>query len=309
VEDEEHEREQVSRAGTVDDFASSHWSIHATSAVFLGTAGTTPDRALFFLKIRHMRIPCRTLLALLLPLAFLGCRNDDDVVEPTPTTPASTGTLRIVVVPKWEGGPFALNTVYTNVSDYRVKVEAIKFYLGNVRLLTGTTSSDVKDVDYFDLHNGAVSKDWTAEPGTWTGLHIGFGVPQALNDADPIVYPPGHPLDLANATYWGWAQAYRFFQFDGRYDMDAGGTAAPALPFSMHTGLNACYTEFDLDLGTGVTITAGNTTTLTIDLAVDRFFYTAADTLDLATENQTHGTNLPLALELTNNAIHSFSVE
>ncbi len=270
--------------------------------------GTHPQRH-SVLQIRHMRIPSRTLLALFLPFAFIGCRNDDDVVEPTPTPPATTGVLRLVVVPKWEGGPFAMNSVYANVNDYRVKVEAIKFYLGDVRLLTGTTSTLAKDIDYFDLHNGAVTKQWTVEPGTWTGMHLGFGVPQALNDADPIDYPPGHPLDLAYATYWGWAQAYRFLQFDGRYDLDANGTGAPALPFSMHTGLNACYTEFDLDLGDGLTITAGNTTTLTVDLAVDRFFYTETDTLDLATENQTHGTNLPLALELTDNAIRSFSVE
>ncbi len=250
----------------------------------------------------------RTLLALLLPLAFAGCRNDDEV-EPTPTPDPTTGTLRLVVIPKWEGGPFAMNTVYHNVNDYRVKVDGIKFYLGDVRLLTGTSSALAKDIDYFDLQNGTVTKEWAVQPGTWTGMHIGFGVPQALNDADPIVYPPGHPLDLANATYWGWAQAYRFLQFDGRYDLDPNGTAAPASPFSMHTGLNACYTEFNLDLGSGVTITAGNTTTLTLDLAVDRFFYTETDTLDLSTENQTHGTNMPLAVELTTNAIHSFSVE
>lgn len=255
-----------------------------------------------------MHLSARTLIALSLPLLFAGCKPDEEV-EPTPTPTPTTGTLRLVVVPKWEGGPFAMNTVYTNVSDYRVKVEAIKFYLGNVRLLTGTTSTLAKDVDYFDLHNGAVTTEWAVASGTWTGMHIGFGVPQALNDADPINYPPGHPLDLANGTYWSWAMGYRFLIFDGRYDLDANGTGVPASPFSMHTGLNACYTEFDLDLGDGVAITVGNTTTLTLDMAVDRFFYTATDTIDLATENQTHGSNLPLAQELTMNAVHSFTVE
>ncbi len=241
-------------------------------------------------------------------LALAGCKPDEEV-EPTPDPDPTTGTLKVVVVPQWEGGPFALNTEYANVSNYRVKVEAIKFYLGNVQLVSGSTSTVVKDIDYFNLASGSAEVNWTVVPGTWTGMHAGLGVPQALNDADPIVYPPGHPLDLANATYWGWAQAYRFLQFDGRYELDGAGTGPLLQPFSMHTGLNDCYREFDLDLGGEVTVTAGNTTTLTLHLAVDRLFYSATDTLDLATENQTHGTNLPLALELTDNAVHSFSVE
>lgn len=255
-----------------------------------------------------MHIPFRTLLALLLPLAFAGCGPDEEV-EPTPMPPATTGTLRIKVVPEWEGGAFAMNSVYTNVSDYRVKVEAIKFYLGDVRVLNGSSETMVKDIAFFNLGEGRDTLLATVPAGTWTGLRIGLGVPQELNDADPIVYPSGHPLDLANAMYWTWSQAYRFLIFDGRYDLDAGGTDPPAEPFSMHTGLNECYMEFDLDLGTGVTITAGNTTTLTVHLAVDHFFYSGTETLDLATENQTHGTNLPLALELSNNAAQSFSVE
>ena len=255
-----------------------------------------------------MSISSRTLIALLLPLAFVACGPDEEV-EPTPAPPATTGTLRLVVVPKWEGGPFAMNTVYTNVSDYRVKVEAIKFYLGDVRLVAGTTETPVKDIDYFNLATGNAQVQWTVSPGTWTGLRAGLGVPQALNDADPIVYPSGHPLDLAFGTWWSWSQGYRFLQFDGRYDLDGAGTATPVSPFSMHTGMNECYTEFNVDLGAGVTVTAGATTTLTLHMAVDRLFYTATDTVDLATENQTHGTNLPLALELTTNATQSFTVE
>lgn len=256
-----------------------------------------------------MRIPARTLFALALPLAFAGCRNDDDAVEPTPDPTPTTGTLRLVVVPKWEGGPFAMNSVYTNVNDYRVKVEVIKFYLGDVRVVNGSSATTVKDVEFFNLGEGRDTLRATVPAGTWTGLRIGMGVPQVLNNADPIVYPSGHPLDLANAMYWTWAQAYRFLIFDGRYDLDAAGTNPPAEPFSMHTGLNDCYDEFELDLGTGVTITAGSTTTLTLHLAVDHFFYSDTDTLDLVTENQTHGTDLPLALELTDNAAQSFSVE
>jgi len=255
-----------------------------------------------------MSLRSRFFLIALSTVLLWGCGPDEEVapVEPPPPT---TGTLRLVIVPQWQGGPFAINEVYNNVSNYRVRFQGIKFYLGDIRMLTGTTSTTVKDIVYFDLHNGSAAAQWAVEPGTWSGMRMGLGVPQELNDADPIVYPPMHPLDLANGTYWNWANAYRFLQFDGYYDLDGSGTEPFTTGFSIHTGLNACYREFDLDLGSEVSISTGQTTTITLNLAVDRMFYSATDTLDLATENESHGGNLPLALKLTDNTVGSLSVQ
>lgn len=246
--------------------------------------------------------------ALILPLLLVACDRDDEVEpEPQPSTP-TTGTLKLVIRPTWNGAPFVMNQVYHNVNDYRVKVEMLKFYLGNFNLVNGGGSTLARDVAYLDLRFNGDTVTWSGvQPGTYTGVQAGLGVPQALNDADPIDYPAGHPLDLAQGTYWTWAMAYRFLMFDGRYDLDGAGTAAPALPFSMHTGLNACYQEFEIPLGQSLSITAGSTSTLVLDMAIDKFFHSATDTVDLATENQTHGTDLPLALELSANAAHSFS--
>ena len=243
-------------------------------------------------------------------LAMPGCKPDPVEPDPLPAPPVSTtGTLRIQVQPTWEGVPFALNTVYHNVSNYRVKVELLKFYLGNMRLFSGSDTVLVKDVALFDLNNGQLSMTASVPLGTWTGFAAGLGVPMVLNDADPVDYGPGHPLDLANATYWSWGSAYRFVMFDGRYDTDPDGTATPANGFSMHTGLNPLYREFELSVGNGITTSVGNTTTLTLSMAVDAFFYSPTDTLDLVIENQSHGDNGPLSIELTDNVIRSLSVE
>lgn len=247
-------------------------------------------------------------------LVMSGCKHDPVEPDPTPVVPdttqtSTTGTLRLQVEPTWGGAPFALNTVYHNVSDYRVKVELLKFYLGNIRLLSGTDTVLVKDVALFNVENGQLTLEGAVAPGNWTGFAAGLGVPMALNDADPVVYGPGHPLSLANATYWSWGSAYRFVMFDGRYDTDPSGTAAPTNGFSMHTGLNALYRNFELSLGSGITTSTGNTTTLTLAMAVDDFFHSPTDTLDLATENQSHGDNGPLAIKLTDNVVRSFSVQ
>lgn len=254
--------------------------------------------------------PFRLTLPLLAALFLVTCKPDEEV-EPGPQPqPVTTGTLKVVIRPTWNGAPFVMNEVYTNISGYRVKVEGIKFYLGDIRLSNSSTSTLAKDVAYFDLHHNGDTVTWSGvQAGTWNGLGAGLGVPQALNDADPLDYPPGHPLDLALGTYWTWATAYRFLQFDGRYDVNGSATTPPTSPFSMHTGLNACYQEFDLPLNGDLVITAGGSTTLVLDMAVDKFFHSDAGTLDLATENQTHGTNLPLAQKLTNNVVHSISAE
>jgi hypothetical protein len=260
--------------------------------------------------MRHSYPLKRSFLALSLTLGLVACRPDEEV-EPAPTpVPSTTGTLKVVIKPTWNGAPFEMNAVYENVSGYRVKTESIKFYMGDVRLVSGSGTTTVKDVELFNLRYNGDTVTWTGiTPGDYSGISAGFGVPQALNDADPIVYPPGHPLDLAWGNYWTWATAYRFLQFDGRYDLDDVGSVDQ--PFSMHTGVNVCYQEFDRTVPGGLSVTAGSTTTIVLGMAIDRFFYSATDTVDLATENQSHGSDPThaLALELTGNAINSISVE
>lgn len=230
--------------------------------------------------------------------------------EPTPTT--SVGSLRVVVRPTWNGAPFSMYETYENVSGYRVKVEQLKFYLGNVRLVNGSGATLVRNVELFDMvHNGDTVLWSGLGTGTWSGMSLGLGVPQALNDADPIVYPAHHPLDLAHGTYWSWGSGYRFVMFDGKYDTTSTGTGPVLQPFSMHTGMNVCYREFDLPLAGSLNITEGGTSTLVLELAVDRFFYSESDTLDLATENASHGNDPAhvLALELSDHIVNSITAE
>ncbi|MBX2972976.1 MAG: hypothetical protein KF797_07730 [Flavobacteriales bacterium] len=256
-------------------------------------------------------IHIRLSLALILPLAMVACRPDDPV-EPTPPPPPTTGTLKVVIRPTWNGAPFEMYETYHNVSDYRVKVELLKFYLGNVRLVNDDASTTVKDVELFDLRFNGDTVLWSGvQPGTWDRLSFGLGVPQALNDALASTYPRGHALSLDHGTYWSWGAGYRFVMFDGKYDTDGAGTGPVLQPFSMHTGFNICYRELDLPLAAPLDITVGNTSTLVLELAVDRFFHSDTDTLDLQTEHASHGSDPThaLALKLTNNVVHSFTVQ
>ncbi|MBL8009779.1 MAG: hypothetical protein JNJ64_04150 [Flavobacteriales bacterium] len=245
----------------------------------------------------------RTTPLLIATAALLaGCHKPYNVDGPE-------GHVRLKVEATWQGQPLQAGEVHLNVSDYRTQVEVLKMYLAELRLTGPGGASALTDIALFDALNGGDSEVYTAEAGSYSGLHLGLGVPQDLNTSDPVLYPVGHPLSVSNGTYWTWATGYRFVMFDGRYDTDPNGTGVPMSLFSIHTGMEPCYRVRDIDFAAPFTVVGGDTTDLVLHVAVDRFFYNAVDTLDLATDHQAHGDNMTLAMRFTDKVINSIVVE
>jgi hypothetical protein len=188
-------------------------------------------------------------------------------------------------------------------------IELLKMHLGEIRLTNGDADAYLADATYWDLGNGPVSQEWTVAKGTWPAFQAALGIRPELNYADPAAYGPGHPLNVSNGTYWNWATGYRFVMFEGRYDPDPASTATLISAFAIHTGMDTCYTELDLTPATPIVIEGGRTTEVVVRIAVDRFFYSSSDNIDLATENTAHGNNVPLALKFTRYVKDSFSVQ
>jgi len=241
-------------------------------------------------------------------LALQACKPDEPI-PPVTQPPVTNGTLRITVVPEWEGEPLQRFFEYRNFMNYRTTVELVKFYFGDVRLVNGADSLLVKDVELFDLGNGPSVKEWTVPAGNWSLMHAALGVPAVLNYADPANYGAGHPLSVSNGTFWTWASGYRYVVFEGRYSEDPTSTAPLISAYAIHPGMEPSYFEFDLVPSNGITVTAGNTTDLVITVAVDRFFHSTEFEIDLATENSAHGNNVPLQLKLVNNVVESMTIE
>lgn len=241
-------------------------------------------------------------------IGLSGCRRDA-IIPPSvePSTP--TGTLRVTLVPEWEGEPLQFYHEYRNVNDYRMTVEFLKFYWGDIRLINGLETLSISPVELFDMQNGPVTKEWKLAPGTWTGLRTGLGLPAALNHTDPALYPAEHPMSVNYGMFWTWAQGYKFMLFDGRYDADPLSTAPFVHAYSIHTGMDTCFVEMDLLPVLPFAVVQDSTTNVTVHIAVDEFFYSNSDTVDLATEYSAHGGNIPLALKFTRNVVKSFSIE
>lgn len=261
-----------------------------------------------------MKLAHTLTIALMAALTLNSCKSDDpeDPVVPPPVQPPAegTGVLAVTILPEWEGQPLEFFTEYTNFMDYRTTVEVLKMYFGDVRMIGAPgDTSEVKDVDLFDLGSGPVTRYWPVIAGDWAKMRAGLGVPAELNYADPANYGPGHPLSVSNGTFWTWASGYRYVMFEGRYDPDPQSTATLVSAYSIHPGMDPSYIEFELGNGLPITITEGDTTAFVVHLAVDRFFHSTEYQIDLATENSAHGSNLPLQWKLVNNVVLSMSVE
>lgn len=249
-----------------------------------------------------MRKPLLLIPALLLLVA---CRKDKEVEQPPPGP-----VLRVQVVPEWDGQPFQDYFEYRAPGNYRFQVEMLRFYLSDIRAVRADGSeAALSRVRLLDMGNGPFSIDLQAPEGSWLGLRAGLGVPADLNHTDPALYGDDHPLSVNGGMHWSWASGYKFVHFDGRFNPDPSSTAPLLSPFSVHTGMDTCYTTLELFPALPFSTKNGEVAEVTLRVKVDGFLQTPQETIDVITENSAHGTNYPLALKLTRNVKRSLTLE
>jgi hypothetical protein len=207
------------------------------------------------------------------------------------------------------------NNQYINVSGYKIKFEALRFYLSNLKLIKSDNSEVLlKDVDYLDFVNNHNSDNNIGEQiiintcaDTYKGLKFAIGVDPSLNNGDPAVYSEEHPLSIYKDAHWGWNTGYIFLKLEGRYDTS--GVDADIAPFFLfHLGLNPLFLE--KEFLQNINVTAGDTTKIRIVLNAAQFFYSTTDTIDLATDHNTQSTdNFPLAERMKNTLSGSMTLE
>lgn len=242
-----------------------------------------------------------------LAAVLVGCRTDE-AIRPPKQEP-SQATLRINVVPEWQGQPFQAFTEYRAPGDLRFQVEMLRFYLSDIRLVNDGGEQVLTQVRLVDVGSGPSVMELAAPEGTWYGIRAGLGLPHDLNYTNAALYGDDHPMSVNTGMYWSWATGYKFVLFDGRFNPDPMSTAPLLSPFSVHTGMDTCFTTLDLFPAAPFSTQKGSTTDVLLRVAVDGFLHTPQETIDMATENQSHGANYPLALKLTRNVKRSLRLE
>lgn len=236
-------------------------------------------------------------ISVLAAAALASCRSDEPIEPAVPSS--SDPVLRITVDPRWNGQPMHTFTEYRVPGDYRFQVEMLKFYLSDLRLVGDDGEHAVSTVQLIDLDHGPYTFDLKPPAGRWYGLRAGLGLPHDLNYTDPVLYGNDHPMSVNTGMYWTWATGYKFVLFDGRFNPDPASTGALVNPFSVHTGMDTCYTPVELFPALPFRTRADSIARLTLRIDVDGFLQSGSDTIHVVTENQSHGTNYALALKLT----------
>lgn len=242
-------------------------------------------------------------IGLLMVTVITACKKD----EPAPDTPSEpdVADLSINLHAWFEGEALVAGETYHNASNYRVNVSDLKVYLSHVYAVKENGDTvDLSEVAFFDLTDGSDALILGNIPvDSYTGFGFGIGVPPELNspgnpDFNIALFDSNHPLSITNNMYWSWATGYRFVIFDGKYNTDPDGSDPLLNGYSFHTGKDESYRQADFtDLD--FTVTSDGAAGINLDLNVDRFYYNASDTIDLAVDNQTHGTNLELSNRLS----------
>ncbi|HYG52785.1 MAG TPA: MbnP family protein [Flavobacteriales bacterium] len=252
------------------------------------------------------------LLLTVLALGLASCRKKKQEPDPADPAPATTGTLRINFVTKFNGAPFTFYTDYYNPLNQRVQFEIFKFFCTNFYAYNAAGDSVlVKDAFKYDFATGATYFSVPMQPGDYTGMKLGYGVDSSRNHLDPTAYDPKHPLSYnqANSMHWGWTAGYIFMKFEGRADTSGTGTGPLDVFLAFHPGNDVCY-EPSPFLPKNFNVTVGQTTVLNLAMHVDQFFTTATDTLDFRYDNFTHFTDNPgLAKIISKNIAKSFAFE
>lgn len=144
----------------------------------------------------------------LLPLLLLLWANVHTAQKP----------VRIIIHHKLGGAPFAMNQPAENNTGDDFIVTRLQYFLSEFTL-THDGGQILRLEDTFALVNAAeaTSIDLGVLPvHSVERLDFGIGVPSPENNADPTLWPAGHPLAPGTPSmHWGWAGGYRFIAMEG----------------------------------------------------------------------------------------------
>jgi hypothetical protein len=216
------------------------------------------------------------LTALLIFTTFCGCKK------------SQKGSLVIKLNPTYNGQYFALDTFNTDPAGNVITVSNFLFYLSNITLVkTNNETVNVSAVNLFDLSNPSTLTVQlnNISAADFKAITFGCGVDSAQNTTNPDNAPFNSPLGLhsdpTENMYWSML-GYRFEVFEGSWATSKSGILLSTNPLIYHVGGNTYFRQTQLNQN--FSVGAGNTTTLNLNLDVEKIFYAAADTLSIVTE-------------------------
>jgi len=157
-----------------------------------------------------------------------GCKHKEEGPVVSPFTAKATVTMQHV----FGAGPLVLSSKwYVNANNDSLRFTMLKYYISNIKLLSGGQSFAVPGSYFLIDENLAGSKTFTLNglpSAAFDGIEFLIGVDSAKN-AGGVQGQTG-ALDAIHNMYWGWASGYVFTKIEG-YFMDGSESG-----FSLHVG-------------------------------------------------------------------------
>ena len=206
----------------------------------------------------------RLCFMMLLGCLLLGCQKSIET---------STGNVTVKFVNNLQDAPLTLNTkTYTNPSGESYTISKLRYYVTNVQLNSGSTSS--AEGNSYHLVDAALPSSETIsyqpDVNTYSGIEFLLGVDSLRN----VSGAQTGALDPLNDMFWTWNSGYVMFKMEGN------SAASPVVgnKFEYHIGgfsgpdnvLKKIRLEFPADKL--ASIQKGETCEIIIEAALDRFW-------------------------------------
>jgi cytochrome c peroxidase len=147
--------------------------------------------------------------------------------------------LTLAFEPRWAGQPIAIPSAeLKNDHGQPLTLTRWSALISSVALTSadGTTTRLTGQYGAIDAANAVLAvRLRNVPPGDYRGLAFEFGLPVAVNHADPGRWPADHPLNpLVDHLHWNWQGGYVFLALEGHWHAGGGGADDADRGFSYH---------------------------------------------------------------------------
>jgi len=241
-------------------------------------------------------------LLLLTGLTFSSCNKDEE----------EEGLAKVLLTfdPRYEGESIQLADRFTEVHNYPVEFTSMKFYLSNIKLLSGGEAIELSEIEIISVDDNQVVLEYEVPSGSYTGVEFDMGVPKELNGIEESnedfllsLFDANHPLNEDEGMYWNWNTGYRFFSFEGNCDTADVGSDPLSMQFAFHSGTDTLYREIPTFNGS-FSVSRNQTKVIPFEIDLGTVFASPTDTIDLQYERAFHGqfSQLPVGIKFANNS-------
>lgn len=229
------------------------------------------------------------LLIALFTSLLIACKKDKSVEGPK---------VHLTINETFNDKAFELNEIYNLNDTLLIRIETLMFYISGVSV---NQSSGI-GLELYKTGADSDSMIFHGQPGNYQDISFHIGVSENLNHEDPSLQDADHPLSSFSGMHWSWAQGYKFFVLEGKFDSD--NDQIPDQSFSYHIGNDDNFREFSINHD--YTLENDVITDIQINLDIAKVL----SGIDIPNNTFTHSTGqFELIESLLNNIQNGFSAE